>query len=408
MYKSIKGLAISLTLVLTITISMTAQTIEGGGGNIALSAGADPNNITSIATQDWTKGEAIYAIDPHTPKVWMYDDSQSAGSKWVEVSSAGINDLANGIDVSLNVSNDIEVDLDIDELPAESTVDAATDYIAVYDASAGTEVKVLATNFSGGGGTVTGVNDLVNGIDLSLNGTDIEADIDIDELTTASAIDDATDYLIMYDDSETDEKKVLVDDMKTTQWREYTTGDKTNDNSTGTYHSGNVTIGGGFANSTSTATILNSTLPRTLTTIATGTTAANWFLQEAQNNKAITHSLKNTAAQWDLQTKATTGDFAITDVLSSIEVIKSAPSTGSVIFPEYRSNSGLIHTGIVASIAAFDDTTGKIIQTQYRDRLTYYVDDAAATTGGVVVEEEYKLDIGNPYGQPKGTIRVRQ
>jgi hypothetical protein len=40
-------------------------------------------------------------------------------------------------------------------------------------------------------------------------------------------------------------------------------------------------------------------------------------------------------------------------------------------------------------------------------RYDYYVDDAAAATGGIQIGQQYKVDIGNPYGLTWGLIKTR-
>ena len=79
----------TLFILLIATLSF-GQTIDGGGGVIFISSGADPNNIAAIASQTNTSGEAMFAYDKDTPAFWIYDDTNAGGSKWELLLSGNI------------------------------------------------------------------------------------------------------------------------------------------------------------------------------------------------------------------------------------------------------------------------------------------------------------------------------
>lgn len=115
---------------------------------LAAALGDDPNFATTITTSIATKANSSVTI------------------------TGGIG-LSGGGDLTANRT----VDLDINSLTAESTVDAAADYLLMYDTSAGAHVKVLPNNMPGlgevntasslGGVSVFGQK---NGVDLELKG----------------------------------------------------------------------------------------------------------------------------------------------------------------------------------------------------------------------------------------------
>jgi hypothetical protein len=73
-----------------------------------------------------------------------------------------------GLSSAVAATNTVTVNLDIDSLTADASPDGAADYVATYDASAGTHKKVLLDNLPGGGSVATdtifdAAGDLVQG-----------------------------------------------------------------------------------------------------------------------------------------------------------------------------------------------------------------------------------------------------
>jgi len=270
MYKTLKGLALSLILVLTVTMSLSAQgAIEGGGGIIAIGSGDDPNTITAIASQTWTAGEAVYAIDAHNGVAWVYDDSQAAGAKWVQIGSGSVMGETDGTTIDFTVDGGGLITGEV-----------------ILDTDA--ENDITSTNGLFLDAAVDGVTDTDNGIDVTINTTGdlLEVDLDIEELPDAGTVNANEDFVVIHQIATGDERRVPISDIQN---------------------------------------------PNQTLDLVTGAD--------------------------ELQLNGTSG-------------------SGSTV--------------------------------NLSTRLVYYTDDTAATTGGVALEQEYKLDTGNPYGMPKGTIRIRQ
>ena len=66
-------------LVLLVSVAVQSQTILGGGGTCHVNA--DPNTIAAIAAQN--QSACKQAINTITGQLWLYDDTQAAGAKWV-------------------------------------------------------------------------------------------------------------------------------------------------------------------------------------------------------------------------------------------------------------------------------------------------------------------------------------
>jgi len=248
-FRSFAFLILAFAFISTTTYAQDA--VEGGAGILAISTNGNPNNISTLAVQDWTKGESLLAVDPSNGDVWVYDDSQVAGAKWV-----------------------------LDETSTSVSYDAASNTLNVNG-------ETVAISLADGvnPGLLSNVSDGSNGIDLSLDVTGvISGELNVGELTSSTDVNVA-DAIPLYDDSAGDEVKVSIS---------------------------------------------------------------------------------------DLQTAIDTDDQAIS--MSSGSSTISLESGGSV---------------------------------NISDRLVYYLDDAAAAAGGVALEQEYKLDVGNQYGLPKGSTRVR-
>ena len=221
---------------------------------MAISTNGDPNTVASLAVQDWTKGESIFAVDPSNGDIWIYNDSNAAGAKW-----------------------------EIDAVTTSVSYDAATNTLNINGES---EAIPIADGTNAG--LLGGVNDTDSGVDLSLDANGVvSASLDINELTTQSNADAVEDYIAIYDEDEGDINKVRIQEIQD-----------------------------GF--------------------------------------------------------EANTDDQAI------------SLTAGSSILE--------LESGGTANLSV---------------RLVYYLDDAAAAAGGVGINDEYKLDVGNQYGMPKGTTRVR-
>lgn len=170
-----------VVLLLAFTTNLSAQTIEGGGGVVVLSSGADPNAIAGLATQTWGQGESVLAHDANTGVLWIYNDANAGGSKW-EVFASGattVSYVASSRTLTINGVDQI--------LPFANGTDP---------------------------GLLGGVNDQVNGADISLSAVGIiTTSPNIDELPQATGVDLSSDVIMIWDDSETTMKKVIPDDL---------------------------------------------------------------------------------------------------------------------------------------------------------------------------------------------------
>ena len=189
-----KKILFASLIMLCFAFNASAQTIEGGGGVIALSTGADPNSITAIATQTWATGESVFAVDAHTGTIWRYDDSQAGGSKWQQ--------LATGAEATtVSDGNTIDFTLAGVDITAEVILDVSGENIATSSASG-----LLVDS------PVDGVSDAANGLDVTLDGSElVNVAPDVNELTAETLA--GADEFIIYDADGTDHNKVTADDI---------------------------------------------------------------------------------------------------------------------------------------------------------------------------------------------------
>lgn len=140
------------------------------------------------------------------------------------------------IATTANATDTLTIDLSITELSADATPDGATDYVVTYDASAGTNKKVLLNDLPGGGGGMTSFtlagdagtpqtigdgNTLTvaggSGISTSAGATDtVTVNLDINELTEDTTPDLDADFVATYDASAGANKKVRLDNLLAT------------------------------------------------------------------------------------------------------------------------------------------------------------------------------------------------
>lgn len=161
----------------TMSDGTNTQTLNVGNTLLFSSTGSDGYDFTVGATDqvtfsyDFTELTQIASVDAAADRILIYDASitayryalpnQIAGYSFVL--SDGTNtqtidngntflfsDAANGIDPVVGATDQVTIDLDVNELTADASPDYAADYVLTYDASAGAEKKVLITNLSGG------------------------------------------------------------------------------------------------------------------------------------------------------------------------------------------------------------------------------------------------------------------
>jgi len=162
----------------TISDGTNTQVLDNGNTLLFNSTGTDGYDFTVSATDrvafsyDFTELTNLVSIDNAADRLIIYDasattyhyinPSQIAGSAYTFTLSDGTNtqaidngntllfsDAANGIDATVGATDQVVVDLDINELTTDAAPDFAADYIPTYDASAGAERKVLLSNLVG-------------------------------------------------------------------------------------------------------------------------------------------------------------------------------------------------------------------------------------------------------------------
>ena len=162
----------------TISDGTNTQVLDNGNTLLFNSTGTDGYDFTVSATDrvtfsyDFTELTNLASIDNAADRLIIYDasattyhyinPSQIAGSAYTFTLSDGTNtqaidngntllfsDAANGIDATVGATDQVVIDLDINELTTDAAPDFAADYIPTYDASAGAERKVLLSNLVG-------------------------------------------------------------------------------------------------------------------------------------------------------------------------------------------------------------------------------------------------------------------
>lgn len=148
------------------------QTIENGQTLLFASTSSDGYDFTVSSSDqvsfsyDFPELSALATIDAAADKILIYDASASnyktiTTSQLTSSSSFLIWDgtntqvidandtlrfdesVARGIDVVVSATDKVAIDLDVNELTTETTLDFANDYLPFYDASASNERKVL-------------------------------------------------------------------------------------------------------------------------------------------------------------------------------------------------------------------------------------------------------------------------
>lgn len=163
------------------------------------------------------------------------------------ITITGVNGISGGGDLTASRT----LGLDINSLTLEASPDGAADYVVIYDASAGTERKVLLNNLpsSAGGETNTYSSAGVGGVAITLTKTgvdfpfksinsssisgiaisddvansEVDISLDINSLTTTTA-DTAADYIVIYDTSIAEHRKVLLQDIGADKHYEHVQG----------------------------------------------------------------------------------------------------------------------------------------------------------------------------------------
>lgn len=188
----------------------------GGGTTYVFSDSANGldlvnTNDTITVSPDIT--ELVYAAVVGADSVLIWDSSANAHrrasvAEIVALAAAGtvtVTDQANGLDITLTGS-DITIAPDITEL-ANTTV-ASADSVMVWDSDINQHRRVSVGSIAAlNSAAVTGVNDLVNGLDIALSGGLVEVAYDINELTNlpTAAADDS---LLIWDTSANQYKSV--------------------------------------------------------------------------------------------------------------------------------------------------------------------------------------------------------
>lgn len=176
--RSVTLAEILATYTHTISDGTTTQTLDNGNTLLFSSTGSDGYDFTVSATDkvafsyDFTELTNLASIDNAADRLIIYDasastyhyinPSQIAGSTYTFTLSDGTNtqaidngntllfvDAANGIDPIVGATDQVTIDLDVNELTTDASPDFAADYIPTYDASAGTEKKVLLSTLVG-------------------------------------------------------------------------------------------------------------------------------------------------------------------------------------------------------------------------------------------------------------------
>ena len=152
-------------------------------------------SLITVTYRDNT-GDIDFVVDPN-----LSHYTNDAGFVTSASAHRGVTDLLNGLDITLS-NNNILIQLDPNENATQ--VPALGDFIIVEDATDGgihaATLTQLQTAIGGGGGTPRGVTDQANGLDISLNGNNIEIALDPSENSTQAAawldlviIEDVTD-----------------------------------------------------------------------------------------------------------------------------------------------------------------------------------------------------------------------
>jgi len=155
------------------TPTITGATIDNsviGGSTPAAGTFTTLSLTNDLALADGGTGASL--ADPNDDRIMFWDDSAGAVT-WLDISTG----------LAISTTN---LSIDISNMTAMGAFpDATTDYIPIYDASAGTNLKITPSNFFK----------------------------NIFGLTADATPDGAADYVVTYDASGAAAKKVLLDDL---------------------------------------------------------------------------------------------------------------------------------------------------------------------------------------------------
>lgn len=221
----------------------TASNLGAGEGVFSLKSGVDLQFKSLVAGTN-----VSLASDANTITINAAGAAGETNTASNQGAGAGVFKQKTGVDLELrsliggvgllqtqNI-NDVTIDLDINSLTAEASLDGAADFVVVYDTSATAHRKVLLNNLPGGGGGESntasnqgagaGVFKQKTGVDLELrsiiggeglaqtqNTDDVTVNLDVNSLTTDATPDGAADYVVTYDASASSHKKVLLNDL---------------------------------------------------------------------------------------------------------------------------------------------------------------------------------------------------
>lgn len=192
------GFSVSLQL-------MNSRSSGSGGTTYTFSDsanGIDLNESSGTVTVALDVTEMTYAAPVGADSIAFWDSSANAMRRMsvsdvVALASAGtttVTDQANGMDITLTGS-DITIAPDITELA--NTVVASGDSVMVWDTDLNQHRRVSALSIAAlTSGAVTGVNDQVNGLDITLNGTAVEVANDYAEVPVASGYNSLDNFLV--------------------------------------------------------------------------------------------------------------------------------------------------------------------------------------------------------------------
>ena len=122
-----------------------------------------------------------------------------------------------GVQGGGDLSADRTLRMDIDGLTPSPGADAANDSIAIFDDDLNEHRKLLLQDIPGIGGLTVPPTRQVNTTEGIQGGGDLSVDrthrLDIDGLLVSPGADDATDYIVIYDDDIAQHRKLLLQDI---------------------------------------------------------------------------------------------------------------------------------------------------------------------------------------------------
>jgi hypothetical protein len=176
-------------------------------------------------------GEANTASNIGTVGIGLFKQKTGIDLEFKKINS----DVATGVTIIDSTSvNKIDISFDISGITEDTVIDTAADYFMTYDVSATENKKVLFDTAFGSLGSNIGTAGIgvfkqkssstlefkkmnsSTGIVVTNNtiNNSVDISLDITELTIDTSPDSTTDYVVVYDDSVTTNKKVLIDTIK--------------------------------------------------------------------------------------------------------------------------------------------------------------------------------------------------